>query len=272
MSFTILGSEPVEGGLVVDVQVPSDCPFFRGHFPRFPTLPAVALLDLIAKLGDAHTDFGGRPSSLRGLRLRGTITPEAKLQIKLMQGPDSIGFSVSVDGKAGTKGRFGFENVSAPQIPTSALAKLAANGPSEPAPSLPHEGPALMIQDVLARDLESVLCRAIIPATSAFRSRPKDGQANAIPALLAIELCAQASAAHGEGEPGGGSDAAEAGRGFLVNVKDAWFTTERLPADQEYFIEARQTTVAAPLRNYAGTLRNAAGDLLASVQLGTWVP
>ncbi len=254
------------------MHVPSDCPFFHGHFPRFPTLPAVALLDLIARLGDAHTDLGGRPSSLRGLRLRGTITPEATLQIKLKPGPDSIGFAVSVDGVAGTQGRLGFGAAVAPQVPASRLAQLAATATPEPAPALPHEGPALMIREVLARDLESVLCRAEIPAKSAFRGAPKEGPGSSIPALLAIELCAQASAAHGEGEPGGGSDATEAGRGFLVSVREAWFTTERLEADQDLFVEARQVTVAAPLRNYAGTLRNAAGDLLASVQLGTWVP
>lgn len=265
MSFTVLASRRDGDAVEVDVHVPPECPYFHGHFPRAPILPGVALLELVTRLGAAYADVGAEARGVRALRLRGAVEPDAELTVRLQPATNALGFAIRVGGKAGTQGRLLYDDAPPPSELTVEL-DVTALPEDGPAPPLPHEGPARMIEAILARDAESVICSARVPAASAFR------RDDLLPGLLAIELAAQASAAHGEDEAGGGGAAVEAGRGFVVSVREAWLARPELPADERFVVQARCLTVAPPLRNYEASVWAGDGSLLCCAQFGTWVP
>ena len=276
MSFTVLATRAQEKTVEIDVHVPADCPFLRGHFPRHPILPAVALLNLVVRLGAAHTGLGTAPRTLRGLRLRGSVLPDTSFCVRLHPKEAELVFSVTTgegDRKVtGAQGCFGYDSVDPAPPLTDGFGRPVPRAESLGQPALPHAGPALLVREVLARDSDGVLCRARIPPDSPFRPQVRPGEKVLVPALLAIELAAQASAAHNEQDPGGGSAAAAAGRGLLVNVRRAWFGGADFDPDQNLLVEARPISLAPPLRNFAAQVRSRDGVLLGAAQLGTWVP
>lgn len=270
MGFTVLSAEPFEDGTRVTAHVPPDSPYFKGHFPRQPVLPAVALLDLIALLGSAHGQRPAAPCRLEALKLRGTIEPGAHLELRLQQSEKQLRFTVREGDQTCASGRFDYDcsddQLAHEEARPESLAH--AGGADSAPPPLPHSGPAHLLEAVLGRTEAEVTVRARFPADSPFRGF---SQPPVVTNLLAVELAAQASAAHEADEPGGGA-AARAGRGFLVNVRSARFATPSLPADEALTVVARRVSFSPPLRNYAARVLGPDGDLLAAVDLGTWVP
>ena len=81
--FEILESADTKSGRSVRLRVPADCPYFEGHFPGEPILPAIGQLELIttalAKLGEPARTI----SVIDVLRMSRPVGPGETLQLLL---------------------------------------------------------------------------------------------------------------------------------------------------------------------------------------------
>lgn len=112
---------------------------------------------------------------------------------------------------------------------------------------LPHQPPMRLIVAVLARDHQAVLCRARIPA-----DYPVAGEGQS-PAVVSVEIAAQASAllaepAHAAGNEAGQTGRAEGRVGYLVSVRRVSFETPTLPTEAPLLVRAVQAGQAGPLQ------------------------
>lgn len=128
-------------------------------------------------------------------------------------------------------------------------------------PDLPHSGPARLIEAVLEHGADSIRCRGRIPLESPFAA----AQGGA-PALLAIELGAQAAASH---EIVGAAGEGRAGVGYVVSARSVELVGEALPVGEELLVLARRVGAAPPLRTYAFEVV-CGGRTWARGEVGTW--
>ena len=126
---------------------------------------------------------------------------------------------------------------------------------------LPHQGPALLIAELLELDPDTIRCRATVPTTSPFIA---DDQ---VPAFLGIEMGAQAAALHDIALAG--ADAPDK-HGYIVAVRRAVMHVPRIDVSQRIVVEARREASAAPLFNYAIAVR-AAEVLVMEASISTYV-
>jgi 3-hydroxyacyl-[acyl-carrier-protein] dehydratase len=98
---------------VVAVRIPSDHPALAGHFPGYPVVPGVVLLDAIARAAKTSFALGG----LRGVTRAKFLRPVAggadvTVQFRL-SGPRSVAYEASVDRAIVSIGDLEFEGDSA---------------------------------------------------------------------------------------------------------------------------------------------------------------
>lgn len=76
--------------LEVQMQIPSGLTYFVGHFPDFPVLPAVALIDITSYL--IKTLLLEKPElsikKIIHLKLKAAVKPKEKVNIKVLQNKD----------------------------------------------------------------------------------------------------------------------------------------------------------------------------------------
>jgi predicted hotdog family 3-hydroxylacyl-ACP dehydratase len=125
---------------------------------------------------------------------------------------------------------------------------------------LPHGPEARMLREIASSDGERLVARARIPAGGALGIE-------GAPAYLALEIAAQAAAAHGAlGGPAGGG----ARSGVLVGAKAVAFHRATLPVERDLVVRVRRTAAAPPLLVYEAEL-DADGALAFRGTLSAWV-
>jgi predicted hotdog family 3-hydroxylacyl-ACP dehydratase len=129
-------------------------------------------------------------------------------------------------------------------------------------PLLPHRGEALFLRDVTSFDARSVAAVASVPRGSCYAS---EGRAEA---LLAIELAAQAAAAHAAatGSRIGEREAA----GLLVGVKELRLRVAAFPCDEEVTVSASLEGRAQQLAIWRFEVACASVGVIASGTLSVW--
>ena len=76
--------------------VTADMPFFNGHFPGMPIMPAVAQIEMIRELLEKHADWNTIIAGGNGLKFSGRIQPNDSLTIRLQRRPSGdISFNVN---------------------------------------------------------------------------------------------------------------------------------------------------------------------------------
>jgi 3-hydroxymyristoyl/3-hydroxydecanoyl-(acyl carrier protein) dehydratase len=65
--------------------VTADMPFFKGHFPGLPLMPAVAQIEMIRALLEKHTGWNATIAGGSGLKFSGRIQPDDQLTIRLQR-------------------------------------------------------------------------------------------------------------------------------------------------------------------------------------------
>ncbi|MEN6525563.1 MAG: hypothetical protein ABFD65_03640 [Candidatus Polarisedimenticolia bacterium] len=281
------------GPVAARVVLEADDRFFAGHFPDSPILPGVAQLALLER---ELSRIAGRPlalGALRTLRFRRPAFPGDALDLEAsprgaettfvwrragevvadgsarlvaaspLAADDAPRFAPATDGAP----RFAPATDGAPRFaPATGGAPegfRAATGGVEASSLLPHRAPARFAARVLRADDERLDLEALVPEASAF---VREGAA---PALLALEIAAQAAACFETlvrvraGGPG------EARRGYLVGARDVVLDGGPLPAGRPILAAVRLAACAPPLSRYAfevgagGRLRGEVSTFLA---------
>jgi len=96
----------------VDVRVPSDSPWFCGHFPGEPILPGVAQLGMVFDAINESDDQNLRISTISRVRFKKMIRPNDRLRITAtpQQGhTESYSFRIMVEGELVCSGQMRVE-------------------------------------------------------------------------------------------------------------------------------------------------------------------
>ena len=286
------------GPVAARVVLEADDRFFAGHFPDSPILPGVAQLALLER---ELSRIAGRPlalGALRKLRFRRPAFPGDALDLEAsprgaettfvwrragevvadgsarlvaaspLAADDAPRFAPATDGAP----RFAPATGGAPECLRAATEAAtggapegfrAATGGVEASSLLPHRAPARFAARVLRADDERLDLEALVPEASAF---VRDGAA---PALLALEIAAQAAACFETLVRVRAGGAGEARRGYLVGARDVVLDGGPLPAGRPILAAVRLAACAPPLSRYAfevgagGRLRGEVSTFLA---------
>jgi len=246
------------------VEIDRASPWFAGHFPGDPILPAIGQLDLLHRLR-IHR---GRPSHLAAvdtLRLAEPVRPGDVLRVELVppspDGRSAVALTRSAGGPVsrGTV-RWADETAAIPEEP----ADSPATGPrpaATAAPPLPHAPPARFVREVLEATADHALCRGSVPPDHASVTAGRS------PSLAALELAAQSAAALDPDSPAPAI-------GYIVRLRSVTFPTPTLPAATPLLARVRRDTRHGPLTllTFEVTLAENRKKLLAKGVLGVYLP
>jgi len=87
--------EKTESSVVLEFSVPGSSPYFDGHFPDFPILPAVAQMELIIRFAARHLGTGVGLLEVRRLKFTRIVRPSSPLLLKLTKNGKAISFTLS---------------------------------------------------------------------------------------------------------------------------------------------------------------------------------
>jgi 3-hydroxymyristoyl/3-hydroxydecanoyl-(acyl carrier protein) dehydratase/predicted hotdog family 3-hydroxylacyl-ACP dehydratase len=250
LGFRWVDREDGAEGVLLTVEIPSESPAFRGHFPGRPILPAVAQLALveqgIARLAGADSARSPAIVEISGLRLRRTVGPGDSLTLRLgaanptgMHRFEIRSGDASVSGgsvRAGADEATGGPNAPTAETDFDAVPEISALG------RVPHFPPALLIESLVAHGPSGALGRGVIPADSPF------AVAGYAPSYLGLEMAAQTAAlVEGLGREGRVS----APRiGYVVAIRRAQCFVRSLPVGQPLDVVVFFVADAPPLSIY----------------------
>ena len=87
--------ERTENSVSLELSIPDSSPYFDGHFPGFPVLPAVAQVELAARFASRYLGTSVALSEIRRVKFTNLVRPNAPLLLKLEKADWAITFSLS---------------------------------------------------------------------------------------------------------------------------------------------------------------------------------
>ena len=91
--------------VVFTVVVPEDCPFFAGHFPGRPVLPAIGQLAILAAVLRRVTGPSVSLTGVDGFRLSRQVLPGDRIEVRLEELRNSTAaFQIRCDGAPVSRG------------------------------------------------------------------------------------------------------------------------------------------------------------------------
>ena len=87
--------ERTDSSITLEFAVPESSPYFTGHFPGFPILPAVAQIEIIVRLASRHLGTSAALSQLKRVKFTSPIKPFLILRLKLEKKEASISFKIN---------------------------------------------------------------------------------------------------------------------------------------------------------------------------------
>lgn len=105
-AFDLLEQRTGEGESLFSVRVPERCPFFAGHFPSRPVLPAVGQLALLLELV-RHIDPGCWIAGADAVKFSRPVSPGDVLLVRIRTLPDgeTVEFDISLGDDTISRGR-----------------------------------------------------------------------------------------------------------------------------------------------------------------------
>jgi predicted hotdog family 3-hydroxylacyl-ACP dehydratase len=126
---------------------------------------------------------------------------------------------------------------------------------------VPQRGPALLVEHILDSGPDFAVCRGRVPAASAFVT---GGRA---PAVLALELAAQAAAAQQALASDGPGE--EPRPGYLVAIREAVLRADEVAAGEPLVATVRRSGGAGPLAVFDVSVTTEGGDPILTATLST---
>jgi 3-hydroxymyristoyl/3-hydroxydecanoyl-(acyl carrier protein) dehydratase len=90
--------EKTENSVSVEFSIPDSNPYFDGHFPGFPILPAVAQTELVLRFALRYLGTGVGLSEIRRIKFISLLRPFEPLLLKLVKKENTISFNLSSPG------------------------------------------------------------------------------------------------------------------------------------------------------------------------------
>ena len=84
-----------ENSLSMEFFVPDTSPYFDGHFPEFPILPAVAQVELILRFASRYFGTGTVVSEIRRIKFSNLVRPFTPLLLSLEINGATISFKMT---------------------------------------------------------------------------------------------------------------------------------------------------------------------------------
>jgi predicted hotdog family 3-hydroxylacyl-ACP dehydratase len=215
------------------LRVPADLPCLEGHFPGLPVLPGLAQLRWAVEAAAFLRGAPFVPTRIEALKFRELLRPGEEFVARAELSSDGlvVRFSVEREGRvvATCRLRRGPEaeslgSVAPCEQETDAIAA---------AELLPHSGPMVFLDRLLAADEKRTVCGVRIDDLPLFRSA--DGS---LPAWAGVEAMAQTIAAHGGLEARRRGEAAKVG--FLLGCRRLEIRADRLQPGVGYAAAATQ--------------------------------
>jgi 3-hydroxymyristoyl/3-hydroxydecanoyl-(acyl carrier protein) dehydratase len=106
MPFQVVDERTDGNTVVFTVVVPEDCPFFEGHFPGRPVLPAIGQLAMLTDLVQRVTDSFVSLTGVDNFRLSRLILPGERVEVRLeaLRASDTMAFAIRCDGATVSRG------------------------------------------------------------------------------------------------------------------------------------------------------------------------
>ena len=224
--------------------VPVDSPWFYGHFPSHPILPAIALIDLVKRMLDDREGKDGTPLSIRQLkrvRFRQIVRPGEDIFVAVTPEKKADGgryrFKISSPNKADKAVADGLVLTVDPGIfPHSGLPPGEKGGGKlvhDIAKYLPHRDPVKLVNAIVVQDgsdEKGVTARV-------KESWPLYRNDKGVSPIVIIELVAQATAVM-MGLEEEGSDEGNMNLGYIVGIKAAKWADQYIQLGTELIIKA----------------------------------
>ena len=90
--------EKKETSLTLEFSIPETSPYFDGHFPDFPILPAVAQVDLVVRFASEHFGTSVCISKINRIKFLNIIRPGNPLVLFIEIDKRKINFKISSPG------------------------------------------------------------------------------------------------------------------------------------------------------------------------------
>jgi acyl-coenzyme A synthetase/AMP-(fatty) acid ligase/uncharacterized membrane protein/3-hydroxymyristoyl/3-hydroxydecanoyl-(acyl carrier protein) dehydratase len=87
--------EKTENSVSLEFSIPGTSPYFDGHFPGFPILPAVAQAELVIRFAARHLGARIYPAEIKRVKFTNFIRPYMPLLLKLVKKEKIISFNIS---------------------------------------------------------------------------------------------------------------------------------------------------------------------------------
>ena len=87
--------EKNENSVTLEFSIPDTSPYYDGHFPGFPVLPAVAQVDLVVHFALEHFGINIGISKINRIKFSNIIRPENPLVLFIELGKKNIDFKIS---------------------------------------------------------------------------------------------------------------------------------------------------------------------------------
>lgn len=87
--------EKNENNISLIFTIPQDSPYFDGHFPGYPILPAVGQVDIVVNFASRHFGTGIAISQIKRTKFTKTITPNLTLLLKINIKDDVLSFKIT---------------------------------------------------------------------------------------------------------------------------------------------------------------------------------
>jgi len=87
-----------ENSVALEFSIPDTSPYFDGHFPGFPVLPAVAQVDLVVRLASEHFGVNIGLSKINRVKFINIIRPGNPLLLFIEADKGNIVFNFSSPG------------------------------------------------------------------------------------------------------------------------------------------------------------------------------
>jgi len=86
--------EKTENSVSLEFSIPDSSPYFDGHFPDFPILPAVAQVELVTRFALRYLGTGVGLSEIRRIKFTSLVTPGVPLLLKLVKKGNVLSFNM----------------------------------------------------------------------------------------------------------------------------------------------------------------------------------